>query len=413
MVIAQHCRAADPRGAVRRDQCGGIDFEPAARIRGDIGGRLGLLDQWPRFMAAAQQQPAALVRRRIRRFLQQCCHRATCYNQVHAHLHSMGAGERIIEGIVAGSGQRLDKALAEASGLSRERVKALMADGRITLGGLPALQPTAKPAEGTPFTISIPEATTAQAAPQDIPLTIVFEDAHLIIVDKPAGLVVHPAAGNLDGTLVNALLHHCAKNPQWGQLSGIGGVARPGIVHRIDKDTSGLLIVAKSDVAHEGLARQFADHSIERVYLAIIAGHPMPVAGTVSGAIGRSRHDRKKMALVEARGESGRGKHAVTHYKLVERLDGSALVECRLETGRTHQVRVHMASIGHPLLGDPVYGRSPARLRPLLARLQFARQALHAAVLGFVHPVTGEQLRFESALPADFNDLLVELTDQS
>ena len=316
----------------------------------------------------------------------------------------MGAGERIIEGEVAGSGQRLDKALAEASGLSRERVKALMAEGRITLAGQPVNQPTLKPADGTRFAISIPEATTALAAPQDIALTIVFEDAHLIIIDKPAGLVVHPAAGNLDGTLVNALLHHCR-----GQLSGIGGVARPGIVHRIDKDTSGLLVVAKSDAAHEGLARQFADHSIERAYLAIVGGHPMPSSGTVSGAIGRSRYDRKKMAMVEARGESGRGKHAVTHYKTLERLDSSALVECRLETGRTHQVRVHMSSIGHALLGDPTYGRPPARLRPLLNQLHFARQALHAAVLGFIHPLTGEEMRFESALPADFRELLVEL----
>ena len=219
-------------------------------------------------------------------------------------------------------------------------------------------------------------------------------------MDKPAGLVVHPAAGNLDGTLVNALLHHCR-----GQLSGIGGVARPGIVHRIDKDTSGLLVVAKTDAAHEGLAAQFADHSIERAYLAIVGGLPTPVSGTIRGAIARSSHDRKKMALVE----DGRGKHAVTHYKLLERLDSAALVECRLETGRTHQVRVHMASIGHPLLGDPVYGRTPSRLRPLLNQLHFHRQALHAAVLGFIHPVTGAAIRLESTLPADMAELLVEL----
>ncbi|MFN5903855.1 MAG: RluA family pseudouridine synthase, partial [Novosphingobium sp.] len=229
---------------------------------------------------------------------------------------------------------------------------------------------------------------------------IVFEDEHLIVVDKPAGLVVHPAAGNLDGTLVNALLHHCR-----GQLSGIGGVARPGIVHRIDKDTSGLLVVAKTDAAHEGLAKQFADHSIHRAYLAIVGGVPIPPAGTVRGAIARSATNRKKMALVE----DGRGKHAVTHFRTVRALGGAALVECRLETGRTHQVRVHMASIGHPLLGDPVYGRTPPRLRPILSRLHFARQALHAAELGFVHPVTGAAQRFESALPADMTGLLVEL----
>ena len=316
----------------------------------------------------------------------------------------MNGGDSIISGVIASGGQRLDKALADASGLSRERVKALLGEGRVTLAGKVAAQASAKPAEGTPFAITVPAAIPAEAQAQDIALTIAYEDEHLIVVDKPAGLVVHPAAGNLDGTLVNALLHHCR-----GQLSGIGGVARPGIVHRIDKDTSGLLVVAKTDAAHEGLAAQFADHSIERAYLAIVGGLPTPVAGTLRGAIARSSHDRKKMALVE----DGRGKHAVTHYKLLERLDSAALVECRLETGRTHQVRVHMASIGHPLLGDPVYGRTPSRLRPLLNQLHFHRQALHAAVLGFIHPVTGAAIRLESTLPADMAGLLVELRTPS
>lgn len=316
----------------------------------------------------------------------------------------MNRGERILSGTLADDGQRLDKALAAASGLSRERVKALMGEGRVRLGGVEVHQASTKAAAGTAYEIRVPEAAPAQARAQDIPLTIVFEDAHLIVIDKPAGLVVHPAAGNLEGTLVNALLHHCR-----GQLSGIGGVARPGIVHRIDKDTSGLLVVAKTDAAHEGLARQFADHSIERAYLALAAGHPLPPAGTVRGAIARSATNRKKMALVE----NGRGKHAVTHFKTLERLDSAALVECRLETGRTHQVRVHMASIGHPLVGDPVYGRTPARLRPILTQLHFARQALHAAVLGFIHPVTGAALRFESMLPADMAGLLVELRGSS
>lgn len=313
----------------------------------------------------------------------------------------MNGEESIISGTLEG-GERLDKALSSASGLSRERIKALMGDGRVLLGGKPAAQASLKPAPGTAFEIRVPAAAPAHAQAQDIPLQVVFEDEHLIVIDKPVGLVVHPAAGNLDGTLVNALLHHCQ-----GQLSGIGGVVRPGIVHRIDKDTSGLLVVAKSDAAHEGLARQFADHSIERAYFAIVAGLPVPAAGTVRGAIGRSEHDRKKMALLHDLDK--RGKHAVTHYKLVEALAGAALVECRLETGRTHQVRVHMASIGHPLLGDPVYGRTPAPLRATLAQLHFARQALHAAVLGLVHPVTGANLRFESKLPADMTDLLVEL----
>ena len=313
-------------------------------------------------------------------------------------------GESIIEGVVTTGGQRLDKALADASGLSRERIKALLGEGRILLSGKPAGSASMKPAPGAAFTIHVPEAVPAQAAAQDIPLSIVFEDDHLVIVDKPAGLVVHPAAGNLDGTLVNALLHHCR-----GQLSGIGGVARPGIVHRIDKDTSGLLVVAKSDAAHEGLARQFADHSIERAYSAVVAGHPVPLAGTVRGAIARSTTNRKKMALVDARDEGRRGKHAVTHYRTLEQLDSAALVECRLETGRTHQVRVHMASIGHPLLGDPVYGRSFPRLRPILSRLGFQRQALHARELGFIHPVSNENMHFTSPLPADLGALIEEL----
>ena len=226
-----------------------------------------------------------------------------------------------------------------------------------------------------------------------------FEDAHLIVIDKPAGMVVHPAAGNRDGTLVNALLHHCR-----GQLSGIGGVARPGIVHRIDKDTSGLLVVAKSDAAHIGLAKQFADHSLERAYLAVCAGHPVPANGTINARIGRSDANRKKMAVLDP--HSTRGKHAITHYRLIERLDHCALLECRLETGRTHQVRVHLASIGHALIGDPVYGRTPPALKALCNELGFARQALHAAVLGFVHPVTAEQLSFSSDLPADMAELI-------
>ena len=318
---------------------------------------------------------------------------------------AMGGQHSIISGVIAAGDQRLDKALAEASGLSRERVKALLGEGRVSLGGVPAAQASVKVAAGTAFEIAVPEAAPAGAAPQDIPLVIAHEDADLIVVDKPAGLVVHPAAGNLDGTLVNALLHHCA-----GGLSGIGGVARPGIVHRIDKDTSGLLVVAKTDAAHEGLARQFADHSVERVYSAITAGVPKPLAGTIRGAIARSSTNRKKMALVED-GPHGprRGKHAVTHYRVVEPLDGAALVECRLETGRTHQVRVHLASIGHPLLGDPVYGRSPPRLRPVLAGLGFHRQALHAGVLGFVHPISGTALRFESPVPTDMRELLGQL----
>ncbi|WP_079729260.1 RluA family pseudouridine synthase [Novosphingobium mathurense] len=313
---------------------------------------------------------------------------------------SSNISEDLIEGCIGPGGGRLDKMLAEASGLSRERVKALLGEGRVTLDGKSAAQASLKVSEGTPFAIRVPAAAPAEAIAQDIPLDVVFEDEFLIVIDKPAGLVVHPAAGNSDGTLVNALLHHCR-----GQLSGIGGVARPGIVHRIDKDTSGLLVVAKTDRAHEGLAAQFADHSIERAYKAIVGGHPIPIAGTVTGAIGRSSTNRKKMAIVD----EGRGKHAVTHYRTLERLRNASLVECRLETGRTHQVRVHMSSIGHPLLGDPVYGRTPSALRPILQRLQFSRQALHAAELGFIHPVKKEKVHFVSPVPADMAALIDEL----
>lgn len=296
---------------------------------------------------------------------------------------------------------RLDKTLAEATGLSRERVKALINEGRVEIDGLSASSASAKVANGAHFVVHIPPPANPQAFPQDIPLAVVFEDRDLIVVDKPAGMVVHPAAGNPDGTLVNALLHHCR-----GQLSGIGGVARPGIVHRIDKDTSGLLVVAKSDAAHEGLAKQFADHSMERAYLAVCGGHPKHSKGTISGRIGRSDRDRKKMAVLSD--DATRGKHAVTHYKVLEKLDHCALVECRLETGRTHQVRVHLASIGHALLGDPTYGRTPAPLRDTLDRLDFRRQALHAAILGFIHPVTGDRLSFSSEMPPDMTVLIDE-----
>ncbi len=311
-------------------------------------------------------------------------------------------GPEIITGLLGTGGERLDKALSLASGLSRERVKALIGEGRVTLGGQTVASASAKAAAGSAFAIQIPPPTTAEARPQDIPLCVVFEDEHLIVVDKPAGLVVHPAAGNHDGTLVNALLHHCS-----GRLSGIGGVARPGIVHRIDKDTSGLLVVAKSDAAHIGLAQQFADHSIERAYLAVVNGHPLPRSGTIAAQIGRSDANRKKMAVLAD--DSSRGKHAITHFKTLKLLDNCALIECRLETGRTHQVRVHMASIGHALLGDPAYGRPNAKIRPILNRLGFQRQALHAAVLGFEHPISRKSIRFERDLPPD----MVELIDQT
>jgi 23S rRNA pseudouridine1911/1915/1917 synthase len=298
-------------------------------------------------------------------------------------------------------GWRLDRALAAAvPTMSRERLKALISSGSVVGPAGIVRDPALKAVPGGAYEVSIPEPRPAHNEAQDIALEIVHEDDHLLVVDKPAGMVVHPAAGNFDGTLVNALLHHCA-----GRLSGIGGVARPGIVHRIDKDTSGLLVVAKTDVAHEGLAAQFARHSIDRRYLAIIAGVPIAPAGTIDAPLARSSANRKKMAIVKEE----RGKRAVTRYRIVQPLRDSALVECRLETGRTHQVRVHMASIGHPLLGDPVYGRAGGALREVLKKLNFHRQALHAAQLGFVHPVSKENLSFKSALPADIQELFGSL----
>src|SRR5436305_4673425 len=280
----------------------------------------------------------------------------------------------------AHAGWRLDRALADAvPTLSRERLKALIRSGAVDAEGKALRDPATKVRGEEALRVAVPEPSPAHNAPQDIPLTVVFEDEHLLVIDKPAGLVVHPAAGNLDGTLVNALLHHCG-----GSLSGIGGVARPGIVHRIDKDTSGLLVVAKTDVAHEGLARQFAAHSIDRRYLAIVSGVPKTAQGTVDAPLARSAANRKKIAIVE----SGRGKRAVTHWRRLQPLRDAALVECRLETGRTPQVRAHMASIGHPLLGDPVCSRAGKTHGKLLPSLGFKRQALHAAELGFTHPVT-------------------------
>ena len=397
MVVAEHLQAAAARRPVRREQRQGFNLEPGRWIWRDVRRSLRLRDP----SALAQQQSTALQRSGASRFVQQCGRCATCHLDGHAQIVGMDGGQaNIISGVTGPEPARLDKVLADVSGLSRERVKALLLEGRITIAGVVASQPSAKIQPGTTFEIAVPRAIPAEAEAQDIPLAIVFEDEHLVVVDKPPGLVVHPAAGNLDGTLVNALLHHCR-----GQLSGIGGVARPGIVHRIDKDTSGLLVVAKTDVAHEGLARQFADHSILRSYRAVVSGTPRKSAGRVEGAIGRSSANRKKMALVE----DGRGKHAVTHYKVLEPLKSAALVECRLETGRTHQVRVHMSSIGHPLLGDPVYGHTPASLRPVLADLEFRRQALHAAELGFVHPVYLETVRFVSPIPADMAALIERL----
>jgi 23S rRNA pseudouridine1911/1915/1917 synthase len=313
----------------------------------------------------------------------------------------MDRGVSIIEASItaAADGRRLDRALADLlPDMSRARIQALIAAGAVSRKGLPISDASRRATAGEIFAVAVPGPMPLHNEAQDIPLAVAYEDDHLIVIDKPAGLVVHPAAGNYDGTLVNALLHHCA-----GNLSGIGGVARPGIVHRIDKDTSGLMVAAKSDRAHEGLARQFADHSIDRRYKAIVGGIPRPSAGTVDAPLARSPQNRKKIAIVAG------GKRAVTHYTTLRVLRDATLVECRLETGRTHQVRVHMASLGHALLGDPVYGRTKHAQKSLLETLGFERQALHAARLGFIHPVSAVALTFDSEMPADMQELFSHL----
>ncbi len=320
---------------------------------------------------------------------------------------------------------RLDKALArdapaEAS-LSRSRIARLLAEGAVTRAGAPATDARAKAAEGEVYGIALGPAGEVATEAEPIALQVVWEDADLVVIDKPAGMVVHPAPGSRSGTLVNALLHHCGDT-----LSGIGGERRPGIVHRIDKDTSGLLVVAKTDRAHHGLARQFEAHTVDRRYLALVHGVPdrgdprlagvrgvsFEPGGVIRIATGLARHrtDRQRQAVL-----FDGGRHAVTRFRVVERFGtppALALVECRLETGRTHQIRVHLAHAGHGLVGDPTYG---GRRKPPAAALgaeaaaavaAFPRQALHAATLGFVHPVTGEHLSFAAELPADFAGLL-------
>lgn len=300
------------------------------------------------------------------------------------------------------AGKRLDKWLAEGlPAQSRSRLKALIEAGLVTAADGPATDPNRKVRPGESYVVTIPEAEPAEPKAEAIALTILYEDEHLVVIDKPAGMVIHPAPGNATSTLVNALLHHCV-----GSLSGIGGVKRPGIVHRLDKDTSGALVAAKSDLAHRGLAEQFAKHSIIRAYRAVCWGVPVPREGEISGNLGRSPADRKKMAVVQHG-----GRHALTRYR-VEQAYGTvaALVQCRLATGRTHQIRVHMASIGHPLIGDPLYGRGPHMTKGLSPELKavlasFPRQALHAYKLGFIHPVTHQRLSFRSQIPTDFNAL--------
>lgn len=312
----------------------------------------------------------------------------------------------LLEARIEAGGVRLDKALAEAfPTLSRARLQALLAEGAVSRDGQAVSGGSAKAAPGL-YRVVLPPVAPADPQPEAIPLKVLFEDADLIVVDKPAGMAAHPAPGSETGTLVNALLAHCGDS-----LSGIGGVARPGIVHRLDKDTSGVMVAAKSDRAHAGLSALFATHDIERTYIALTRGAPSPAKGRIETLIGRSSSDRKKMAVLR----SG-GRNAVTDY-IVQKTFGepakaggapmAARVACTLHTGRTHQIRVHLASKGAPILGDPAYGSgSPAAaVRAAIAEAGLTRQALHAAVLGFVHPVTGEALRFETPPPADMQAL--------
>ncbi len=299
-------------------------------------------------------------------------------------------------------GERLDKVLAALwPSLSRARLQALIDRGALTCDGVVASSASAKARPGT-YRLLAPPPTAAEPEPEDLPLTVLFEDEHLIVVDKAAGMAAHPAPGVHNHTLVNALLFHCA-----GSLSGVGGVARPGIVHRLDKDTSGVMVAAKHDAAHAGLSALFAAHDIERRYLALVRGAPDPSSGTITTQIGRSPSDRKKMAVLRTG-----GREAITRYR-VQTVYGPQIrplasrVACELETGRTHQIRVHLSSKGSPVLGDPVYGSGPpaAVVREAVTAAGLTRQALHAAVLGFIHPITGETLRFETPLPADMQRL--------
>lgn len=294
------------------------------------------------------------------------------------------------------AGTRLDAYLATAFSLTRSAAERLIAEGRVSLSTGDANKKY-RLKGGEEITLTLPDPTPAEALPEDIPLDVVFEDEDIIVINKPCGMVVHPAAGNESGTLVNALLYHCK-----GTLSGVGGVERPGIVHRIDKDTSGLLVVAKNDAAHNHLSAQLKTHDVARVYFALCIGNLREDRGTVHAPIGRHPTDRKKMAICRREGE---GRDAITHYEVLERFGGFTLVRCRLETGRTHQIRVHMASLGHPLLGDPVYGGDGTRFEAT-HRKYFCGQCLHAGELSLTHPRTGALMTFQAPLPADFAALL-------
>lgn len=303
---------------------------------------------------------------------------------------------------------RLDKILASLAGegVSRSRLKNLILDQQVSVNGKVFDDPSGKVAIGDEITLTIPELVEAVPQPENIPLDIVYEDEHMLVINKAAGMVVHPGAGNPNGTLVSALLYHCGDT-----LSGINGVRRPGIVHRLDKDTTGLMVVAKNDIAHQGLAAQLSDRSLSRLYYALVWKEPTPIKGTINAPVGRHQTSRIKMSVRS----HAMGREAITHYLREQVLGGgmASLVSCHLETGRTHQIRVHMQHLGHPLLGDPLYGLPEQEQRSLLNRggyddvvkeavIGFPRQALHAAGIVFIHPVSGEEMEFETPLPDDF-----------
>ena len=292
------------------------------------------------------------------------------------------------------AGVRLDAFLSADGALTRSQAARLIAEGRVRVNGKPAAK-SARLSGGETVTVDVPQLRETALPPQNIPLDVVYEDDDVIVVNKPTGLVVHPAPGHPDGTLVNALLHHCGDS-----LSGIGGEKRPGIVHRIDRDTSGLIIAAKNDAAHLALSAQLKDHSLSRTYECLVTGNMKQDSGTVDAPIGRSSADRKKMAVVPT------GRRAVTHWEVVARYPGVTHLRCRLETGRTHQIRVHMAYIGHPILGDTVYGTK----KPVPG---LTGQCLHAAGLRFVHPRTGEPVELHCPLPPEFTAMLQKLQSKS
>jgi 23S rRNA pseudouridine1911/1915/1917 synthase len=319
---------------------------------------------------------------------------------------------RIVVVDESASGERLDKFLSsQLPDLSRSRIQTLLAQGMVALSGVVITDASLKVKPAQKFYLTIPEASTTHMLPQDIALDIIYEDKDLLVINKQAGLTVHPAPGHPDNTLVNALLSHCGDS-----LSGIGGISRPGIVHRIDKDTSGLLVVAKHDVAHNALSAQLADRSLSRTYQAVCWGMPKPPKGIITGNIGRSISNRQKMAVLRVG-----GKPATTHYRTLENYAMCSLIECKLETGRTHQIRVHMLQQGNPLVGDPLYGNTTeSRLKANIGKslskearaalLSFNRQALHAIHMGFIHPRTGKHMEFDTPMPDDMQKLIAALS---